>query len=139
MEINKQMTTISISRLFGIALIAGGSIVGIIMMVLMSNYADAGNFTSATATIATIAAFIFNKLLFHWMFIPLKLPYKRLLGDDGSVLFDHVKFEFLAPQEGFMLSLKVCFFGGLILALPLHSFFLPQFAGMLDPILIPSC
>ena len=52
------MTTISISRLFGIALIAGGAIVGIIMMVFMSNYADAREFASATATIATIAAFI---------------------------------------------------------------------------------
>jgi sec-independent protein translocase protein TatC len=77
--------------------------------------------------VVTIVAFIFHKILFHWMFIPLKLPYEKLIRDDGTLLFDHVKFEFLAPQEGFMLSLKVCFFAGLILALPLHSFFLAQF------------
>ena len=52
------MTNFSISRLFGIALIAGGTIVGIIMMILMSNYASNGIFTPATATIATIVAFI---------------------------------------------------------------------------------
>jgi uncharacterized membrane protein YcaP (DUF421 family) len=52
------MTNISISRLFGIALIAGGTIVGIVLMILMSNYAKNGVFTSTTATIITIAAFI---------------------------------------------------------------------------------
>ena len=52
------MTTLSMSRLLGIALIAGGALVGIIMMILMSNYASEGTVTSATATIAIIAAFI---------------------------------------------------------------------------------
>jgi len=52
------MTNLSISRLFGIALIAGGAIVGIILMVLMSSYASDGKFTSSTATITLIIAFI---------------------------------------------------------------------------------
>ncbi|MEM7147074.1 MAG: twin-arginine translocase subunit TatC [Verrucomicrobiota bacterium] len=80
----------------------------------------------------TIACFIFHRILFHWMFTPLKLGYPA--REDGSVLFDHIKFEFLAPQEGFMLSLKVCFFAGLILALPLHTYFLAQFVlpGLTD-------
>ena len=52
------MTNISISRLFGIALIAGGTIVGIILMILMSNYASSDIFTSKTATIITIMAFL---------------------------------------------------------------------------------
>jgi hypothetical protein len=53
------MSNLSISRLLGIALIAGGTIVGIIMMVLMSNYAGEGKFTPTSATIGVIAAFIF--------------------------------------------------------------------------------
>ena len=52
------MSNLSISRLLGIALIAGGTIVGIIMMILMSNTASEGKFTSAAATITVIAAFI---------------------------------------------------------------------------------
>ena len=48
------MSNLSISRLLGIALIAGGAIVGVIMMILMSNYASEGKFTSTTATIAFI-------------------------------------------------------------------------------------
>jgi hypothetical protein len=50
------MTNLSTSRLFGIALIAGATIVGIVMMVLMSTYTSAGKFT---ATLAIIVAFIF--------------------------------------------------------------------------------
>jgi hypothetical protein len=52
------MSNLSISRLFGIALIAGGTIVGLLIMVLMSNYASDGKFTTASATLAVIAAFI---------------------------------------------------------------------------------
>lgn len=52
------MKNLSISRLLGIALITGGVIVGLIMIVLMSNYASEGKFTTIGATMAVIAAFI---------------------------------------------------------------------------------
>ena len=53
------MTTLSISRLIGIALIARGTLIGLIIIGLISNYATTGIFPAATATIAVIAAFIF--------------------------------------------------------------------------------
>lgn len=52
------MKNLSISRLLGIALIAGGAIIGVIMMLLMSNYASKDKFTPTGATIAVIATFI---------------------------------------------------------------------------------
>jgi hypothetical protein len=52
------MSNLSISRLLGIALIAGGAIVGIVLMVLMSTYAGEGTFTPTTAAIGVIVAFI---------------------------------------------------------------------------------
>lgn len=52
------MSNFSIPRLLGIALIAGGTTVGIAMMVLMSSYVGTDNLTAATATIIVIIAFI---------------------------------------------------------------------------------
>ena len=52
------MSNLSISRLLGFTLIAGGTIVGIVMMVLMSSYANDGKFTPTAATIGVIAVFI---------------------------------------------------------------------------------
>ncbi len=52
------MSKLPISRLLGIALIAGATIVGIVMMVLMSNYAQAGTLTPSGATLFVIIAFL---------------------------------------------------------------------------------
>jgi hypothetical protein len=55
----KPMSNSTITRLLGIALIAGGTIVGIVMMILMSNYAREGIFTPTNATLAVVTSFIF--------------------------------------------------------------------------------
>ena len=45
-------------KLLGIALIAGGALVGIIVMVLMSGYARSGDFSTGAATIGVILGFV---------------------------------------------------------------------------------
>ncbi|PID85398.1 MAG: hypothetical protein CSB13_08285 [Chloroflexi bacterium] len=52
------MSKIPTSRLLGIALIAGATIVGIIIMILMSNYAQTGTFASSEAILFVIIAFL---------------------------------------------------------------------------------
>ncbi len=45
-------------RLLAIALIIGGSLVGIVIMFMMSSYVRSGHFSTAVATLAVIIAFI---------------------------------------------------------------------------------
>lgn len=45
-------------RLLGIALITGGTFVGIIIMALMASYVRSGHFTTATATFGVIIALL---------------------------------------------------------------------------------
>lgn len=50
---------IATERLLGIALIAGGALVGGVLIVLLSGYAQSGRMTAVTATIAVILGLIF--------------------------------------------------------------------------------
>lgn len=52
------MTKLPLSKLLGIALIAGGAVVGVILMVLMSGYAASGQLSSTTATLLVMAALL---------------------------------------------------------------------------------
>jgi hypothetical protein len=49
-------------RLLGIALITGGTLVGIIIMALMASYVRSGHFTAATATFGVIIALLLGVL-----------------------------------------------------------------------------
>jgi len=45
-------------RLLGIALIAGGALVGVVVIVLLSGYARNGGMTAVAATIGVVIAFL---------------------------------------------------------------------------------
>ena len=49
---------ISTQRLLGIALIAGGVLVGVVVMVLLNGYANDGAVTAVTATFGVILGFL---------------------------------------------------------------------------------
>jgi hypothetical protein len=53
------MSNPTITRLLGIALIAGGTIVGIVLILLTSNYVSGGTLSTTTATLAVIVSFLF--------------------------------------------------------------------------------
>lgn len=70
-----------------------------------------------TLMVTTILAFAFNKQIFAFVMQPV------LLADLGG----KISFITLAPQEFLMLSIKVCFFAGLIGSFPLLIFFIGEF------------
>ncbi|MEZ5432601.1 MAG: twin-arginine translocase subunit TatC [Verrucomicrobiales bacterium] len=71
----------------------------------------------AIVIIATIASFSFNKEIFSFSLLPLKL----------ANLSGHVNFITLSPQEILILSIKVSFFAALIVSFPLLVYFLGEF------------
>ena len=71
----------------------------------------------ATLMVTTIFAFAFNKQIFEFVLQPV------LFADLGG----KVSFITLAPQEFLMLSIRVCFFAGLIGSFPLLMFFIGEF------------
>ena len=70
-----------------------------------------------TLMVTTIFAFVFNKEIFEFVMLPVKM----------AGLSDKVSFITLAPQEILMLSIKVAFFTGLIGSFPLLMFFVGEF------------
>lgn len=70
-----------------------------------------------TLVVTTILAFAFNKQIFAFVMQPV------LFADLGG----KISFITLAPQEFLMLSIKVCFFAGLLGAFPLLMFFVGEF------------
>lgn len=50
---------VSPERLLGIGLIAGGALVGVVVIVLLSSYVRNGGMTAVTATIGVIIGFLF--------------------------------------------------------------------------------
>ncbi len=49
---------ISKERILGVALVAGGALVGVVIIVLLNGYAQDGRLTAVTATIAVILGFL---------------------------------------------------------------------------------
>ena len=83
--------------------------------------------------IFTGVCFVFHDSLFQATYLPLESPFT--LNEDGSTLRSGVDMTVLSPAEPFMLSLKVSFISGFILAFPFHAFFL---AGFIFPGLTPE-
>lgn len=54
----KPVKHLPLTKLLGIALIAGGVTVGVVLIILISSYASAGKLSSVNATIAIIAALL---------------------------------------------------------------------------------
>ena len=79
------------------------------------------------------ACFVFHDTLFNATYLPLESP--LILDKDGSTLRSKIELIILSPAEAFMLSLKVAFISGFILAFPFHAFFL---AGFIFPGLTPE-
>lgn len=78
-----------------------------------------------TLMVATILAFVFNKEIFQFALLPLKID---LLGlNEGKPLATYVRFLTLSPQEILMLSIKVAFLTGIIACFPLLVYFLGEF------------
>ncbi len=86
-----------------------------------------------TQIIFTGACLVFNEQLFEATYLPIDSP--LVLNEDGSTLRSTIDLSVLSPAEPFMLSLKVAFIAGFILAFPFHAFFL---AGFVFPGLTPE-
>jgi Tat protein translocase TatC len=75
--------------------------------------------------IFTGACFVFHETLFEATYLP--IDSSLVLNEDGTTLRSKIDLSVLSPAEPFMLSLKVAFISGFILAFPFHAYFLAGF------------
>ncbi len=75
----------------------------------------------------TIGCFVFHEQLFDFMFWPIRQPLPFSGPENQQPLEELIKLIILSPPEAFMLSIKVSFIAGFILAFPFHGYFGAQF------------